>query len=205
MAASEGFDLQDSNSSGSEGGIAYRTGTVSELESDDYSDSEYMGDDEGQTSSCKRNSHHPSKRPSDHQHRSIIASTTLSRAHQITREKFPAETSPFTFLDHECYTCSCHTPLSHKTRCTVLGFFQLSFLQSWNAIFCPLHNCIIPTSKLGLHLHKAHKEWTSPKKGEESCFDPLSALFDNRRWWFGAPGWLGHSLSFWSLAMRWGI
>jgi hypothetical protein len=75
---------------------------------------------------------------------------------------------PFTFLDHECYTCACHIPSSHNTRCTVLGFFQLSFVCSWNAIFCPLHNSIIPASEIKRHLYKSHTEWTSPKKKEES-------------------------------------
>jgi len=121
-------------------------------------DSDYMGDTEGQT---------PPSKPSN-QHRSIVASSTLSRAQQLTRENLPAEAPPFTFLDQECYTCSCHTPSSYETRCTVLGFFRLSFFQSWNAIFCPLHNCIIPASKLERHLHKAHQEWTSPIKAEES-------------------------------------
>ncbi|KAF8346247.1 hypothetical protein F5887DRAFT_1073895 [Amanita rubescens] len=171
MAALEGdevFDLQDSSSIGSEtqNDIAYETESASESESDEYSDSDYMGDDE--ESSSKPRNRHPGDRPSDRQHRSILASTTLSRAQQITQENIPAETSLFTFLDHKCYTCSCHIPSSHKKRCMVLGFFRLLFLQSCNAIFCPLHNCIIPASKLEHHLHKAHKEWMSPQKGKES-------------------------------------
>lgn len=121
-------------------------------------DSDYMGDTECETPPCK---------PSN-QHRSVLASTTLSRARQITCENLPSGAPPFTFLHYEGYACSCHTPSSHETKCTVLGFFQLSFFQSWNAIFCPLHNCIIPASKLERHLRKAHQEWTSPTKAEES-------------------------------------
>ena len=163
LEGNEVFDLQDFSSSGSESDVAYEVESASES---DYSDSDYMGDDEG--SSRKRSNRHPGEHPSDRQQRSILASTTLSRVRQITREKLPAETSLFTFLDNECYTCSCLTPSSPKARCTVLGFFQLLFLQSCNAIFCPLHNCIIPPSKLERHLCKAHKEWTSPQKSIES-------------------------------------
>lgn len=163
----EVFDFQDSNFSSSESNTGYRTESASESDSDDRSDSDYMGDDEGLS---QNNRHADGERPSIRQHRSILASATLSRAQQITRERLPAdsETSLFTFLDHECYTCSCLAPSSQNTRCTVLGFFRLLFLQSCNAIFCPLHNCIIPASKLERHLHKAHKEWTSPQKAKES-------------------------------------
>jgi hypothetical protein len=118
-------------------------GSRSSVKSDD---SDYMGDTECETPPCKLSN----------QHCSILASTTLSRAQQITCENLPSGVPPFTFLHHEGYACSCHTPSSHETKWTVLGFFQLSFFQSWNAIFCPLHNCIIPASKLESHLRKAH-------------------------------------------------
>lgn len=50
----------------------------------------------------------------------------------------------------------------------MLGYFQLEFLQSWGAIFCPGHNCLIPASQLAKHLRKVHTEWTSGKKTEAS-------------------------------------
>lgn len=148
------------------------TPTASDMEPDPLSDSEssynVSGDDEIPASPCKQSGHTLREKSSKRQHRHIISSISCPRDQETLQEKNLEESAQFTFLDDECYSCSCHLSAPPTKRCTVLGYFNLEFIPQWDAIFCPGHNCLIPASKLEHHLCKAHNEWTSPKKTEES-------------------------------------
>ncbi|KAN0141557.1 hypothetical protein V8E53_000019 [Lactarius tabidus] len=157
----ENNEASDTDNAGTED----YTPTASDLETEQCLDSSYLSDDEIQLSQSIP-WHSLPKKHSSHQHRSIIASSSLSKF-QGTIYDGPSESSSFTFLNQECYACTCQLP-GDTGRCKVLGYFQMKFFQAWQAIFCPIHNCLVPASQLAHHLYDAHTEWTSPRKKEES-------------------------------------
>jgi hypothetical protein len=160
---------QDSHSSMKDAHVHSPGLRFSSSEPEEYSedDGEYFGsNEEGLHHSKPRKQNRPQTRK---QPRNIIAATSLSRTLQVTQQPpVQAETSSFTFLRQEKYSCSCLSSSLGPEACTVLGFFEFKFFQGWKAIFCHTHNCFIPASNLEKHLKTSHKEWTSPTKGQES-------------------------------------
>ena len=153
------FDLQDSGLSSTDSSST-KGYTTSDTETDQYSDSSSTG------SFHLIKQKNTFKRPADQQHRSIIASASLSQADRI-HDRHSGQPQPFTFLDRECYVCSCRQSPSLVTRCTALDFFQLEFLPDWSSIFCPRKNWLVPVSQLAHYLQK-HQDWTSPTKKKEA-------------------------------------
>lgn len=154
----EDYELSDADSIGTDD-YAF---TVSDLEVGQGSDSSHLGEDGVQVS---QSTHWRSlsKKCSDHQHRSIIAPNS-----QEIHSR-PSGLSSFTFLSRECYACTCHhAEARFIERCKVLSYFQMEYFMEWEAIFCPIHNCMVPASKLADHLCHAHTEWRFPRKKQES-------------------------------------
>jgi hypothetical protein len=140
---------------------------ISDPETDQYSESGSMEDDEVQLppSNLRKRRHQAlQKTHSNRQHRSIIASMSISRAQETTHVNHPL---PFTFLEHECYSCSCHQSPSDPKRCAVLNYFRLKFIKSWTSIFCPDKNRLIPASRLEHYINK-NLNGAPPKAREQS-------------------------------------
>ena len=113
--------------------------------------------------------------------RSIRACTTQDKGTgTIARARAPSPTRAFTFLQLESYSCTCSpTPNSNPsraptdasaptaTRCKVLLYFGMLFLDSMQAIFCPTHHCFVPMACWAEHVRRSHLDWVSSTKVEE--------------------------------------
>ena len=166
MGESE-FECSDSEkNSGSQAGSYIPSSTEDyDSESDGYSESDNMEDDEAPFNLRNRSTDALKYTPPYQQHRSIIAPTSLSQTQETLHDTHLGQSSPFTFMNHECYTCSCLQSPSHPKGCTVLDYLELKFIESWGTIFCPNHNCLIPASFLGRHIEQ--HSWTSHKRRGE--------------------------------------
>lgn len=100
------------------------------------------------------------------------ATTVWSQAASVP---LPQNPGGFEFLKLESYVCHCtgsQQPTFKSDRtlatapgdCKVLAYFDLVFLTTFQFVFCPAHNQIIPMSEWATHVRRCHLDWCSSTK-----------------------------------------
>ncbi|KAH9988502.1 hypothetical protein BJV77DRAFT_964397 [Russula vinacea] len=78
------------------------------------------------------------------------------------------------FLELESYICYCEEqsfrvsqndlPVEHDSRCKVLDYFGMVFLEHLRVLYCPTRNRITPMSEWAAHIKGSHADWMSANK-----------------------------------------
>ncbi|KAH9990119.1 hypothetical protein BJV77DRAFT_963577 [Russula vinacea] len=78
------------------------------------------------------------------------------------------------FLELESYICYCEEqsfrvsqndlPVEHDSRCKVLDYFGMVFLEHLRVLYCPTRNRITPMSEWAAHIKGSHVDWMSANK-----------------------------------------
>jgi hypothetical protein len=108
--------------------------------------------------------------------------TAASRS-TVATAYFPLLSIPkgFKFLELESYVCHCASPLSTsadqepsshdksspRSRCKVLQYFGMVFLENLGVVYCPTHDFIVPMSEWVAHVYRSHLDWISAHKKQE--------------------------------------
>ena len=73
----------------------------------------------------------------------------------------------FTFLKLESYICYCALSQPRNSRCKVLDYFGMVFIESLQVLYCPAHNRITPMSGWAGHIKHSHLDWCSADKKKD--------------------------------------
>jgi hypothetical protein len=97
--------------------------------------------------------------------RSVEAATTRSK--NPIEAISPMTPGGFAFLELESYICYCMVSQPRNSRCKVLDYFGMVFVESLQALYCPAHNQITPMSLWAYHVKRSHLDWCSADKKKD--------------------------------------